>query len=60
MAPKPHECERADQLDRIEEKLDKALEVVGDLKGRVFAHELLAASAVTVVGLALAAWSVIK
>ncbi len=46
-----HDCDRRDQLDRIEDKLDNFLEGLVELKGRVVAHEYVAVSLIAVGGL---------
>jgi hypothetical protein len=55
-----HECDKVEWMQRIEDKLDAALANQGELKGRLFAHEMVVAAGVTVTGLVLAAWAVIK
>lgn len=49
--PPRHECNKDDQLDRIENKLDSFLERVTTVEGRVVAHEYVAVSLIAVGGL---------
>ena len=51
-----HDCDKGDQLQRIEDKLDNFLEGLTELKGRVAAHEMVAAAVVAVIGL----WALFK
>lgn len=46
-----HDCDRRDQLDRIETKLDTFLERITAVEGRVAAHEYVAVSLLSVGGL---------
>jgi hypothetical protein len=53
-------CERGDQLDRMEAKMDQFLEGLTEVKGRLFAHELVVGSVVTLLGLGLGIWGLAK
>ena len=49
----PHQCDKNEQLDRIEGKLDVFLERVTAVEGRVVAHEYVAGALLAVGGLVL-------
>ncbi len=55
-----HDCDKGDQLDRIEQKLDSFLEGLTELKGRVLAHEMVAGAVLACGGLVAAFWALAR
>jgi hypothetical protein len=55
-----HDCEKGDQLQRIEDKLDAFLDRLSHLESRVTGHELVAGGVLGVGGLVVAIVAIVK